>query len=73
MSTQLCWVFNQAVPAWNATALMLNEKDKSAFALIGLAILPRRRSHWLGWLFYAVYCGKGFCLVSKEKTACFVF
>lgn len=40
MSTQLCWVFNQAVPAWIATALMLNEKDKSAFALIGLAILP---------------------------------
>lgn len=40
MSTQLCWVFNQAVPAWIATALMLNEKDKSAFALIGFSILP---------------------------------
>ena len=40
MATQLNWVFNQAVPAWLACSLMLNEKDEKSFALIGLSLLP---------------------------------
>lgn len=39
MSTQLCWVYNQAVPAWIATALFINEKSAKNYALIGLLIL----------------------------------
>ena len=40
MSTQLCWVFNQAVPAWLACAVAFNEKDEKSFAFIGLLLLP---------------------------------
>lgn len=39
MTTQLGWVFNQAVPAWLATLLFLNEKSARCYALIGLSIM----------------------------------
>lgn len=39
-STQLCWVYNQSVPAWLATGLFLNEKNPYSYAMIGLLTLP---------------------------------
>ncbi|MBQ8095002.1 MAG: hypothetical protein IJ242_15730 [Clostridia bacterium] len=40
-TTCLFWVFNQAVPAWLATLLLLTDIDNvSAYALIGLSVLP---------------------------------
>ena len=39
MTTQLGWVFNQAVPAWLATLLFLNEKSAKCYALIGLSLM----------------------------------
>lgn len=39
-TTQLMWVFNQAIPAWVATALLLNRQKISSVALITLLALP---------------------------------
>lgn len=39
MSTQLCWVFNQAIPAWLACSLAVNEENERAYAIIGLALI----------------------------------
>lgn len=40
MSTQLFWVFNQALPVWLATALILRQRDgKNSFFALSLIIL----------------------------------
>lgn len=39
MTTQLGWVFNQALPIWIACLLFLNEKTAKNYALIGLSTL----------------------------------
>ena len=55
MTTQLFWVFNQAVPAWLATALTLNEKDERAYALIGLGLLSTSPLPLVGLAVYMLY------------------
>ena len=52
MSAQLCWVFNQSVPAWLVCALMYNEKDESTFALIGLLALTSSPFPFIGIILY---------------------
>ena len=40
MTTQLFWVFNQAVPAWLCTAAMIAQKDNRSIAmLVGLSMI----------------------------------
>ena len=69
MSTQLCWVFNQAIPTWIATALMLNEKDKSCYALIGMLILSCSPLPFVGLAFFMLCLAlKDFASAVKGKT-----
>ena len=39
-TTALFWVYNQAVPAWLVTMLLLQERDVRRFALLGMLLLP---------------------------------
>ncbi|GMO38285.1 MAG: hypothetical protein Ta2B_17980 [Termitinemataceae bacterium] len=40
MTTQIFWVFNQAIPAWVATALLLNQKNnKNIIFIMGVLLL----------------------------------
>lgn len=69
MSTQLCWVFNQAVPAWLACALAFNEKDEKSFALIGLLLLPTSPFPLVGLAAYMlVVAVRSFVASVKNKT-----
>lgn len=38
--TQLFWVFNQSIPAWIATTLLLNEKNYKSYGFIIALLLP---------------------------------
>jgi len=53
-STQLCWVFNQAVPAWLATSLLLHEKKLNHFAFLGGLLLPYGPIPFIGLFFLMV-------------------
>ena len=67
MTTQLMDVFNQAVPAWLATSLAINEKDERAFALIGLLLLSTSPLPLFGLALYLVYvAGKN--LITKKTN-----
>lgn len=50
-STQLCWVFNQAIPAWLVTALLLHEKKMNHFAFLGGMLLPYGPIPFIGLFF----------------------
>ena len=68
MSTQLCWVFNQAVPAWLACAITFNEKDAKSFALIGLLLLPTSPLPLVGLAAYMlIFALRSFVHAAKEK------
>ena len=68
MSTQLCWVFNQAVPAWLACALAFNEKDEKSFALIGLLLLPTSPLPLVGLAVYMLaFAVRDLVISLKEK------
>ncbi len=69
MSTQLCWVFNQSVPAWLACAVAFNEKDERAFALIGLLLLPTSPLPLVGLAIYMLaFAVRGFIVAAKNKA-----
>lgn len=54
-TTCLFWVYNQAVPAWLATMLLLSApEDIGSFALIGLAALPFSPLPLMGLMVYFV-------------------
>lgn len=55
MTTQLFWVFNQAVPTWLAMALTINERDERAYALIGMGLLSTSPLPIVGLAAYMVY------------------
>lgn len=55
ISTQLCWVYNQSLPAWLATSLVLNEKDEKAYALIGLSLVATSPLPLVGLACYMVF------------------
>ncbi|MBR3149139.1 MAG: hypothetical protein IKF64_03135, partial [Eubacterium sp.] len=73
MSTQLCWVFNQAVPAWLACAVAFNEKDEKSFALIGLLLLPTSPLPLVGLAVYMLAFAVRDLVISvkKKQTAQF--
>ncbi len=39
-TSQLAWVYNQAIPAWLTMSLLLHEKKINHFAFLGLLLLP---------------------------------
>ena len=47
-TTQLAWVFNQAVPAWLVTALLFHERKMDHYAFLGLMLLPYGPLPFLG-------------------------
>lgn len=54
-TTCLFWVYNQAVPAWLATMLLLSApEDVGSFALIGLAALPFSPLPLMGLMVYFI-------------------
>lgn len=55
MSTQLVDVFNQCVPAWLATAIVINEKNEKSYALIGLLLLSTSPLPLMGLACYLLY------------------
>lgn len=68
MSTQLCWVFNQAVPAWLACAVAFNEKDEKSFAFIGLLLLPTSPLPLVGLAVYMLaFAVRDFVIALKGK------
>ncbi|MBQ7204027.1 MAG: hypothetical protein IJS03_08465 [Eubacterium sp.] len=69
MSTQLCWVFNQSVPAWLACSIAFNEKDEKSFALIGLLLLPTSPLPLVGLAAYMImFAVRSLILAVKDKN-----
>lgn len=66
-TTCLFWVFNQAVPAWIATLLLLNDRRIEIFAFCGLAILISSPIPLIG--LFPIYLAVGLeeLIKSKEK------
>lgn len=63
-TTCLFWVYNQAVPAWLATMLLLSRpRDVGSFALIGLAALPFSPLPLVGMMIY--FAGMALCLFAR--------
>ena len=68
MSAQLAWVFNQAVPAWLATLLFLNERSAKNYALIGLSLLITSPLPFIGLVFFMfAFAGRDIYRSVKEK------
>ncbi len=53
-TTQLGWVFNQAIPAWLVTALLFHEKRMNHYAYLGLLLLPFGPIPFVGVFFIMV-------------------
>ena len=53
-STQLSWVFNQAVPAWLVVSLLIHEKNLTHFAFLGGMLLPYGPIPFIGLFFLMV-------------------
>lgn len=53
-TTQLFWVFNQAIPAWLVTALLFHEQRMSNYAFLGLILLPYGPLPFVGIFFIMI-------------------
>jgi len=56
-TTQLSWVYNQAVPAWLVTALLFHECNIERYAYLGLLLLPFGPIPFIGVFFLMVLQG----------------
>ncbi len=68
-TTCLFWVFNQAVPAWIATLLLLYDRRVENFAFCGLCIFISSPIPLIGLLPIYVVIGVQELIKSKEKIA----
>lgn len=57
MTTQLFWVFNQAVPAWVATALLLHLKDNKIVLFIAASLMISSTFPFVGFLALVLFLG----------------
>lgn len=55
MSTQLFWVFNQSIPAWLATAMLISQKDRHHCVLIAGLLLLYSPIPFIGFIIYLAY------------------
>lgn len=67
-TTCLFWVFNQAVPAWVATLLLLEERRIENFAFCGLAIFISSPIPLIGLLQIYIVVGIEELIASKNKA-----
>jgi hypothetical protein len=56
-TTQLCWVYNQAIPSWLVTALLFHERGFSNYAYLGLLLLPFGPLPFIGIFFMMMIQG----------------
>ncbi len=54
-TTQLFWVFNQAIPAWIATLLILNQKDNKSVIFIMGSLLIQSTFGFVGLIPFSIY------------------
>lgn len=67
-TTQLAWVYNQAIPAWLVTALLLHEKSMHRYAFLGLMLLPYGPLPFIGLFFLMIIeTLVAFCHTSKNS------
>lgn len=73
-TTQLNWVYNQAIPAWLVTALLFHEKRVEHYAFLGLLLLPFGPIPFYGMLFIMVLQGisEFLCAIREKKTLEFI-
>ena len=55
MTTQLFWVFNQCIPAWVATSLLLNSKDNRSVIIIWATTMLTSTLPFVGLLPIVIY------------------
>ncbi|MBR5287902.1 MAG: hypothetical protein IKU34_04835 [Clostridia bacterium] len=71
-TTGLFWVYNQALPAWLAMALLLDHpEDTGSFALIGLCAFPFSPMPFIGLMVYFIGLAvvKGIALTRERGAA----
>lgn len=71
-TTGLFWVYNQALPAWLAMLLLLdNPEDIGSYALIGLAAFPFSPMPFVGLMVYFIGLAlvTGYVLIRKRGAA----
>lgn len=66
-TTQLSWVYNQAIPAWVVTTLLLHEKRVEHYAFLGLLLLPFGPIPFYGILFIMLLQGLSELLVAIRQ------
>ena len=65
-TTQLFWVFNQAIPAWVATMLILNQRTCKNIFFILSTIMLSSTFPFVGLIPISIYCVLNLCI--KDKT-----
>jgi len=72
-TTQLGWVFNQAVPAWLATSLLIHEEKVNNYAFLGLLLLPYAPLPLVGVVYLMVVEGfrRGLSMAKTGKLSAF--
>lgn len=57
MTTQLFWVFNQAIPAWVATSLLLHLKDNKLVLFIASSLMISSTFPFVGFIILILFIG----------------
>jgi len=70
-TTQLSWVYNQAVPAWLVTALLFFECNIENYAFLGLILLPFGPIPFIGVFFLMVLKGATELIQSTREKQLF--
>jgi hypothetical protein len=68
-TSQLGWVYNQAIPAWLVTGLLLHETKVNHYAFLGLLLLPFGPLPFLGVAYLMIATGvrKGIAAIKDGK------
>ena len=72
-TTQLSWVYNQAVPAWLVTALLFHECNIEHFAFLGLLLIPYGPIPFIGVFFIMILQGAIELIQSVRKKKLLFF
>jgi hypothetical protein len=72
-TTQLSWVYNQAVPAWLVTALLFHECNIEHFAFLGLLLLPFGPIPFIGVFFVMILQGAVDLIQSLREKKLLIF
>jgi hypothetical protein len=66
-TSQLGWVYNQAIPTWLVMGLLIHEKKINHYAFLGLLLLPFGPLPFLGVLYLMIFTGikKGTTMIQE--------